>query len=177
MNEAHGNVTEQKPDFDGHEKSHSIAPLKIGGLLILIAIGLAVSFLQNLNYLLSTIRLLNGPVWKQLTDPASHAFHAYWSTIIIYEFVTASMFVAGNVAALIFFFQKKRLFPPLIIVSIPLIFILSLVGYYLSGFVPAIAESVDYSQQTHTLIVKFIALHIWIPYFLVSKRVKHTFVN
>lgn len=170
-------LTEQKPDLGTQEQPQTVTSLKIGGLLIFIAIGLVLSLLQNSTYLLSTLTFLQGQVWESLTNPASTAFHPYWKTVIIYEFVTASIFVASNLAALILFFQKRRLFPLLVIVSIPVIFILSLVSYYLSGLVPAIAESPDYGKVKELLIIKFVALHVWIPYFLVSKRVKRTFVN
>ena len=59
----------------------------------------------------------------------------------------------------------------------PVIFVLLLARYYLEGLVPAIAASEDYGKQRHHLIMRFIAMHIWIPYFVVSDRVKRTFVR
>jgi len=79
--------------------------------------------------------------------------------------------------AVALFFREQRAFPKFIVIVIPIIFILILLGYYLSGLIPAVAESPDYSKQTSLVIVRFVALHVWIPYFLLSDRVKKTFVR
>ncbi|HEU0177861.1 MAG TPA: DUF2569 family protein [Blastocatellia bacterium] len=63
------------------------------------------------------------------------------------------------------------------IASLPIIFLLILGGHYLSGLIPAVAESPAYTKEGTELITKFIGLHIWIPYFLLSKRVAKTFVR
>lgn len=180
MNEAEIKGTEaREQDLSraSQELSRKDAPLKIGGWLIVVAIGLILSLLQNLGHMLSALSPLGGsPLWVRLTHPNSPAFHPYWKTVIIYDAITAFLFVVMNFVVVILFFGKRRLFPKLTIASIPLIFVLSLVGYYLSSFIPAIAENPEFAKQGHALIVRFFALHIWIPYFLVSKRVKHTFV-
>lgn len=63
----------------------------------------------------------------------------------------------------------------LIVVAIGLV--ASFMGNLGQLAVPAIAESQAYAKQGHGLIVKFIALHLWIPYFVVSDRVKRTFIR
>ncbi len=96
--------------------------------------------------------------------------------MIIYDAVVGCLYAIMNMVAIILFFGKRRLFPKLTVAFIPTIFLLSLVGYYLVGLIPAVATKPAYVAQGHALIVKFVALHVWIPYFLVSKRVKETFV-
>jgi hypothetical protein len=51
-----------------------------------------------------------------------------------------------------------------------------LVAHFWSGLIPAVSASTAYGKEGHALVVKFIALHVWIPYFLLSKRVSETFV-
>ncbi|HUQ30864.1 MAG TPA: DUF2569 domain-containing protein [Pyrinomonadaceae bacterium] len=153
-------------------------PLPIGGVLVLVAIGLVISLIQNvLSYVASLRAVLDSSIWETVTDPNSPAYHPYWKPALLYEAVTGPILIFLNAAALWFFFRKKRVFPKLVVISIPLFFALMLIGYYLSGFIPAIAESSNYAKQGHQLIVRFIAMHIWIPYFLVSDRVKKTFVR
>jgi len=154
-----------------------LQPPKIGGWLIVIAVGLVLSLLQNLTNMLQVLAPLGGGfVWVRLTDPTSPVYHPYWKTVIIYDAVVGCLYAIMNMVAIILFFGKRRLFPKLTVAFIPTIFLLSLVGYYLVGLIPAVATKPAYVAQGHALIVKFVALHVWIPYFLVSKRVKETFV-
>jgi ABC-type Na+ efflux pump permease subunit len=153
-------------------------PLRIGGVLILVAIGLIVSLVQNLgNFLSNLAPFRRDQVWERLTTPGSIAYHPYWKPVLLFELASSSAILGLNAMALVLFFRKQRVFPKVIILTIPIIFILILIGYYLSGLVPVIAESPDYSKQTSVLIVRFIALHVWIPYFILSDRVKKTFVR
>ncbi|HEX8130235.1 MAG TPA: DUF2569 domain-containing protein [Pyrinomonadaceae bacterium] len=150
----------------------------IGGLLIFIAIGLFLSLIQNSTYFLASMSpVVRGDVWETLTNPASTAYHPNWKLVLVYEFAASLLFLLLNLVALVLFFQKKRSFPKFIVAAIPAIFILALVGHYLSGSIPAVAESAMYAAQGRTLIFRFVALHIWIPYFLMSKRVERTFVR
>jgi hypothetical protein len=82
-----------------------------------------------------------------------------------------------NVIVVVLFFGKRRLFPLLTVLFIPSIFILGLVDHYLGSLIPAVAASPVHAQGMHWFVVKFVALHLWIPYLLVSKRVKATFVR
>src|SRR5687768_1849733 len=153
-------------------------PRGIGGILIFVAAGLSLSLLQNLGYCLAALApIIRMPLWESLTDPVSPAYHPNWKPVLVYEAVTSSLILLTNLVMLWLFLRKKRIFPKLIVILIPLIFGMSLGGYYLSGFIPAVAESQEYAKQGHNLIVKFVSLHIWIPYFLVSKRVSSTFVR
>ena len=153
-------------------------PLKIGGVLIFVAIGLILSLVQNLGHFLGNLapfRQVQG--WERLTTPGSTAYHPNWKPVLLFELVSSSAILGLNAVAVALFFRKQRVFPKFIVMVIPIIFILILLGYYLSGLIPAVADSPDYSKQTSMLIVRFVALHTWIPYFLLSERVKKTFVT
>ena len=115
-------------------------------------------------------------LWE-ITTPGSIAYRPYWKPVLLFELASSSAILGLNAVALVLFFRKQRVFPKVIILGIPIIFILMLIGYYLSSLIPAIAESKYYSKQTSVLIVRFIALHVWIPYFLFSEKVKKTFVR
>ena len=152
--------------------------VRIGGVLIFVAIGLIMSLVQNLGHFLGNLApFRQAQVWERLTTPGRIAYHPYWRPVLLFELASSSAILALNTLAVVLFFRKQRVLPKVIIVGIPIIFILILIGYYLSGLIPAIAENPDYSKQTSQLIVRFIALHIWIPYFLLSERVKRTFVR
>lgn len=151
---------------------------RIGGVLIFVAIGLFISLIQNLTYFLaSLLPVVRKPLWEALTNPASSAYHSYWKPFLVYEFAASLFLLLTNLVVLVLFFLKKSWFPKTIVALLPTIFILTLVSYYFSSSIPAMAESADYAKQGTTLIIRFIGLHIWIPYFLLSKRVKTTFVR
>ena len=153
-------------------------PQKIGGVLILVAIGLILSLVQNLGYLLGNLAPFRQvQVWARLTTPGSTAYHPNWKPVLLFELASSSAMLGLNAVAVALFFRKQRVFPKFMVIVIPTVFILILLSYYFSGLIPAVAESPDYSKQASELIVRFVALHVWIPYFLLSERVKKTFVN
>lgn len=156
---------------------NSAPPLKIGGVLVIVAFGLIVSLLQNLGAVLGNlVPFRKTQVWERLTTPGSLAYHPYWKPVLLFELASSSAILGLNAMALILFFRRQRVFPKVIVVGIPIIFILMLTSHFLGGLIPAVGESPIYSKEVHALIVRFVALHVWIPYFIVSERVKKTFV-
>jgi Protein of unknown function (DUF2569) len=152
-------------------------PPGIGGPLIVMAFGLCLSGLQNLLYFLGSLApLVRKSFWDRLTDPNSDAYHPHWKPFLIYQGIISLGFLVTNIALLILFFKRKRVFPKLIVLLIPVLFLLSFISYVWSGLIPSVADSAEYTKDGHALIARFVALHVWIPYFLVSKRVKKTFV-
>jgi antibiotic biosynthesis monooxygenase (ABM) superfamily enzyme len=171
MNETFSAPSSVETSASGHQ------PAQIGGWLIVVAIGLIISLAQNLSGLLQSLTTFRGSVWERLTDPSSPSYHPNWRGALIYEAVAAGVYLIMNIILIILFFRKQRLFPVLTVIFIPSIFVLSLVAHYLAGQIPAVAESPSYAQGFSWLATKFVALHIWIPYLLVSKRVKATFIR
>ena len=152
-------------------------PPKIRCALILVAILLIFSLAQNLAYFLSSMApIMRSSWWVRFTTPNSPEFHPQWGLVLIFDAMTATLILFWNIVVLVFFFRKKRGFPRLTAVSIPIIFLLILAGHFLSGLIPAVAGSAGYAKGETALIMKFIGLHIWVPYFLLSKRVEKTFV-
>lgn len=164
------------PDISSHENALP-APLEIRGFLIVVAIGLVLSFLQNLAGLSWSLIPFRREAWERLTSPGFSPYHPNWKPAILMGIISASVTLALTAVGLVLFFRKHRFFPTFVVVAIPVIFILSLANYYLDGLVPAIAASPAYAQERHRLILKFVAMHVWIPYFVVSDRVKQTFVR
>lgn len=153
-------------------------PVKIRGFLIVVAIGLVVSFLQNLGQLFAAfLPFMRPEIWERLTSPEWTSYHPNWKLVMLFQLFAGSTMVGLNLVALFLFFSKGKAFPRFIVFTIPAIFVLAFVDHYLSGSIPAIVESKEYSEAGRKLIVRFVALHVWIPYFLVSKRVSATFVK
>ncbi|HYV10821.1 MAG TPA: DUF2569 family protein [Pyrinomonadaceae bacterium] len=163
-------------DINPHEVVSPAAP-KIGGFLIVVGVGLVLSFLQNLGGLGWSLVPLRGETWESYTTPGFTSYHPYWKPVLLFGVISTAVFLVLNVVVLVLFFRKHRLFPTFMVVLIPVCFVFMLAGYYLEGLVPAIAATQAYAKQSNSLIVKFIAMHLWIPYFVVSDRVKRTFIR
>jgi hypothetical protein len=153
-------------------------PPKIRGALILVASVLCVGLLQNLADFFGGIApIINSPLWERYTNPGSPKFHPQWKLVIICDALIATLILFCNVVMVVFFFRKKRVFPALAVASLPISFLLALASHYLGGSIPAVAGSAAYAKQGTALIIRFMAMNIWIPYFLLSKRVAKTFVR
>lgn len=151
-------------------------PQPIGGFLIVVVLALFLSVFQNLGGLGQTVSVFSR-IWPRVTDPASPAYHPNFKSLMIYELIAACFYLTVNVAAIVLFFLKLRAFPIFIVVALPAVFIVLFVDHYLAGLIPAVAQTATHSRAGYLLAGKFVMLHIWIPYFLVSKRVKATFVK
>src|SRR5262249_2068508 len=111
------------------------------------------------------------------TSPESYAYNPYWKPLLIYQFASATLILLANSIVLWLFFWRKRIFPAVIVALIPTAFLLDAGSHFLSGLIPVVAQTDVYAKAGHELILRFIALHVWIPYFLLSTRVRETFVR
>lgn len=141
----------------------------LSGWLVLVGIGLVISPLM----ILSNTVTHNLPV---LTNPRLHAYletHPALEGLIIFEIATNLIFIAVLVALNILFFRKKRSFPTYMIFYLCLHLIVD-VGDAVAAH--AVMPSVAVSAPLQAITRSFLAALIWVPYFLVSRRVKVTFV-
>lgn len=137
----------------------------IGGWLILVAWGLAIAPLRSLHGIYATLHVLYGGRFQ-------HLFSARpgFAGLILYEAVTNSFFLVYLIALNYLFYRKKKLFPGLMVTFLVVEVVLIVVDHLVT---------MHFSTRTnpiHVLATLFAAA-IWISYFLVSARVKATFVN
>ncbi|MEX6215742.1 DUF2569 domain-containing protein [Providencia hangzhouensis] len=167
---------------EGHSSSHGTSvpspqPRReltgIGGWLIFPMLGIILSLI----ILPFSIYEQNTQVieyWVELTDPQSSSFIPLFKELIYFE-------VLGNVilySTLLFlsyvFFTKKKLTTKIYIFFQIFSLVLTVTDIILASILLDLeVESSDIKDIFRALI----ACAIWIPYFLVSRRVKNTFVN
>jgi hypothetical protein len=149
----------------------------IRGWLILPLLGLILSPLRLIYMIYEEMwPIFSSDYWEALTSPTSESYHPLWWSVLIFE-------VAGNLtifllllAALLSFLKKSRKAPKLVILWYLLAFVFAAADTYFRGYIPGATEQND-TILSSELWRTGITAAIWIPYFLVSKRVKATFAN
>ena len=142
----------------------------ISGWLILVAIGLVLSPLIILGRTLS----VNLPL---LTNASYHDFlaaHPALEGMIAFEIATNLIFVAILVALNFLFFTRKKAFPTYMILYLALQLVI-LVGDAIAA--RALIPSARSGESYQAILRSLLAACVWIPYLLVSRRVKVTFVQ
>jgi len=150
---------------------------KIGGWLIVVAFGLVVTPVRLLFFVIHDIvPVFSGEAWSILTTPGTEAYHPLWAPLLIFELVTNIAFSVFAIILSVFFFQRRMCAPRWMIVY--LLSNAAFVGtdYFVGNMIPAITSQKDVESMTE-LARTAVAACIWVPYFLVSKRVKGTFLR
>lgn len=135
---------------------------KIGGWLILVAIGLVLSPVSILIYVISDIL----PAFSAVPfSQVSGELRLY-----LYLDLVFNLSLCVYIIYVIVLFFKRRTTAPKLVISL---YILNFVFIILDRFV---FKSISELQWTLVIIQSVASSLIWIPYFLISKRVKGTFV-
>src|SRR5262249_40884148 len=106
--------------------------------------------------------------------PGSAAYHPLWAPLVIFEIFGNLAFVVMAATLLFLFFTKSPRFPRLFIAYILFNAVFVTADYFFGDLIPAIAgQKTDALKEVLRTAVTAV---IWVPYMLVSKRVKNTFV-
>ncbi len=114
--------------------------------------------------------------WALFTTPGSEFYHPYWAPGITLEVVGNILLIVFSVTLIFLFFSKSYRFPLLFIIFISANFIFVLCDTFLAYSIPALEARND-PGVLKELIRSVVYAAVWIPYFLISKRVKNTFVK
>jgi hypothetical protein len=141
----------------------------IGGWLILIIIGLILTLIYSTLNTLLIISYMLPKYGYYLIKPD----YALWGTAFIISFVDNILRVIVPIILLVLMFIKSRLFP--------IAMIIWLISEAVLGLINIVFQLILYTNTaSYTLIrvgILIVSAAIWVPYFLVSKRVKATFLN
>jgi hypothetical protein len=149
----------------------------LGGWLILVGIGVIIAPFYTLFQAFLTFQpIFSEGIWEILTTPGSDAYHPLWQPILIGEIVINVSLVLVLVYIVFLFFSKKRSLPSwyVAVLLFTPIFIAA-DAFALKLILPN--EPVFDPETTRNFAQSAIGAAIWVPYMLVSKRVKATFVN
>jgi hypothetical protein len=149
---------------------------KIGGWLILCAVGLLVYPVQTaVSLLTETIPAFSENNWFLLTSPDSVSYHPLWGPLLIMELVGNLCFLIFSLSVIVFFFKKRKFVPQLVIAFLTSNLLFVGLDYYLARVVITETNPANL-EPIINLVRTLVASIIWVSYFIFSKRVKKTFI-
>ena len=148
-------------------------PHGLRGWLILPLIGLCLTPFLLAFSIYQLVLVLKPDTWSVLTTPGTPAYHPVYKVLIPAEMVVNIAMLGFTLLLLVLFFRKDRRLPKLM-VAFYLINLVIIVGdTFAASFIPSFSFDRDVIRDVVRTVV---AAVIWVPYFLVSQRVKNTFV-
>lgn len=149
---------------------------RIGGPLILVAIGLVITpFFQISTLLTNFLPVLSEGAWANLTTAGSEFYDALWAPLIIFELLGYLALLILAIVTTIYFFGRCRSAVKLLIFFYVgnLLFLLvdSVLASQLTGMA---AEAIP--DSTAGIVQAVVTCAVWIPYLKVSRRVRGTFI-
>ncbi len=149
----------------------------LGGWLILVGIAIVLAPIRTIFQMAPLYwNILTSGTWSLVTDATSASYHPLWAPIFVSEVALNLALVAAEIFAIYSYFSKRRIFPSLYmgIIVFSMVFIVA-DAMFVSFVQPN--EPIFDPDTLREFTRSVIAAVIWIPYMLVSKRVKATFVN
>jgi hypothetical protein len=147
-------------------------PSGLGGWLVLVILGVLIRPLSQFYFFCRNAPVLfSQRQWVNVTTPDLPNYHVLAAPLFALETVGQVLLLVLNFLAVLLLFQKRRQFKPVIIGF----FVFVLVYSFLDSL---IAEQIPWAVKNTKLFAQaFGVCLVWIPYFLLSKRVKNTFVR
>jgi hypothetical protein len=154
-----------------------LGPNGLGGWLILVILSLTVSPIRIAYYLATDYwPIFRDGMWADLTTVGAVAYHPLWATLLIFELVGNLGGIALAVVALVFLFRRSRRTPRAVIIWLLWILGFVVVDFFAADLIPSVAAQSD-ADSMKEVFRTLVAAALWIPYFLVSNRVRATFVR
>lgn len=149
----------------------------IGGWLVLLGFGLLVTPVRVLVFLISTYpQIWSTGAWEVLTSPGSQYYNQLLAPYLISEIAINCGLLVAYVYLLYLFFARKRLFPKLYI-GLALFSLVFIVADALASKIVFPDMPTFDAETSREVIRSLLVVLVWVPYMLVSKRVKATFTR
>lgn len=150
---------------------------QIGGWLILVAIGIVLSPIRIVFQLFPVYSdLISSGSWATLTTPGFESYHPLWMPILLLELVMNTGLFCAWIYIASLFFKKRKTLPKLYISLLAFTLAFQIGDAWALSLVMPNAPIFD-PETTREVARSLSAACIWIPYMLLSKRVKATFVR
>jgi hypothetical protein len=173
--------------IDERSAAFAPGPRGLGGWLVLPIIGLvATCFLAIAWMLANAIPIFQSGAWGNLTNSDSSLYLSWFAPTILFEIFVNAVLIVLPIFLLVLLFRKRSIVPRLLSGFYAFVLFTTALDAIVmitvgvssirdAGYFEAAQTMAD---ETITALVRAVlAAAIWIPYFLVSKRVKNTFLE
>jgi hypothetical protein len=150
-----------------------IAP-KIGGWLILVAIGLIISLLMLIRAVYFS-NAFSKSAWDNLSSYTPD-LALLWKWIFVLEVGTNMSILAGIILLLVLFFGRRKILPRFYVIFKTITLLILIIDLIIVNIISDGVTKFTLIADLTNLLTKLIFSIIWIIYFLKSSRVKQTFV-
>ncbi len=145
----------------------------IRGWLLLPALGTLLAPLRLLYDLRDMGAIFDASTWSLLTTYGSASYNPLWAPVVLFELAANSALLVFSLLLLLMFFQRRRAVPRLYIGVLAAGLCLRALDLWLGSLVAG--DAVELRDQVE-IVRDGIGAAIWSTYFLVSQRVRATFV-
>jgi len=152
-------------------------PGKIRGWLLLVAVGVLAFPLRLADFIYEDLLpAFQKEVWSLLTTPGSQAYHPFNGPILLFELAGNLMLLLYALWLVLLFFKRHRWLPVQAVSFLSLALLFYVADYVASHQIPAVASQQE-TESKLDLLGAVLVCAILVPYFLLSKRVKETFIR
>ncbi len=149
----------------------------LGGWLIIVGLGVVISPVRVAYDVISLyLPILTDGTWEKFTTEGSEFYNPLCETLLIFEMTANAAVFLASLYLIYLFFAKKTPFPKWFIGILVFGFFFVLIdSWAVQQMMP---DQPMFDEDTAKEIGRaIVVLVIWVPYLLVSKRVKATFVK
>jgi len=144
---------------------------------LLLFTGFVVLKIVRIGFLIVStfLPLFRDGTWQALTRPDSPAYHPLWERVLLFELAGNIVIGAMATVALALLVVRSSYAPKFSIGLLMGSFVVAAANYFIAGKIPSVADQGTDYESLAVLVRSTLAMLIWVPYFLISKRVKTTF--
>lgn len=153
-------------------------PEGLGGWLLLAMACLAYLMLRAGAILAFLVvpNFTNG-TYASLTNPDNPDHHPLWGPLLVYEAAGFIVLLGLAALALVFLLKKSRQAPTLVLAYYSAAVFVAISATWLGRMIPGVAAQPMPGFTIRELAIAIVPALVWIPYFLVSRRVRATFTH
>jgi hypothetical protein len=147
-------------------------PSGIGGWLLLPLLGLVLTPVLGGIQVREVLKLMEPAPWKALTDPSSQAYHPFYAWMLPGELIANSVMAVLALVLLVLVYMRSPRVPMLMCVFYVLAAVVVIIDTGLASQIPGFTWDRGTIRDVARSVMGVV---VWVPYFLVLKRVRNTF--
>mgnify|MGYP002851654169 FL=1 len=148
----------------------------LGGWLPVVGMSIVFGLIGVIANTYTYSQIFSDGTWEALTTPGTDVYNPLWAPVIIGQLIFNSALALAYICLICLFFTKHYLFPKVCIASMAVTLVYIPLRGWVGTFV--VPDKLMFDPETTEEFTRTLTgAVIWIPYMLVSKRVKATFVE